>query len=550
MNILRRTLSKSPNLYKYSLRYERMALRGAYAETLDRVNVLGNDEGYGHTGCVNALSWARDGEILLSGGDDTTVRLWRIDPTDTETPYPYKCDAVINTGHQGNIFNAYLLPSSSHLATVSGDGQVRVFDIEQALAVSSVARVREFKTSQTCIRKYRCHRRRTKRIVTEESSDVFLTVAEDGAVRQHDLREPHRCRAECPAPLAKLPFDLSSLSLSPLVPYYFTVAGESPYGFLFDRRQSGRILQEEWGVPCTTDDYVTCVRRLGRKERARGEKKGFEHVTGTRMSQFNGHEVTYSSDAVYLYSMHDEAHEYIETKPAPLPPNSRKRKASSNLDDVAEMVTNLEDASSSSSSAAVDQEHENVPTSDELGDLLRHLAARSRDAVEEEDDTSDDEGPSDVQLPKKFQSPIVLPQRRFAGACNVETIKDVNFVGSEDEYVASGSDDGNFFLWEKSTGHVHGIYEGDGSVVNVIESHPRLPVLAVSGIDTTVKLFAPSRGENKFSRFGDAAKVIEANARRGRNRQYFSFASMIQHYQAAVRANAGEDGADEQCTFQ
>lgn len=64
----------------------------------------------------------------------------------------------------------------------------------------------------------------------------------------------------------------------------------------------------------------------------------------------------------------------------------------------------------------------------------------------------------------------------------------MNFVGSEDEYVASGSDDGNFFLWEKATGRLHGIYEGDGSVVNVIESHPRLPVLAVSGIDTTVKV--------------------------------------------------------------
>ncbi len=64
----------------------------------------------------------------------------------------------------------------------------------------------------------------------------------------------------------------------------------------------------------------------------------------------------------------------------------------------------------------------------------------------------------------------------------------MNFVGSEDEYVASGSDDGNFFLWEKGSGRLHGIYEGDGSVVNVIEAHPRLPLLAVSGIDTTVKV--------------------------------------------------------------
>ena len=64
----------------------------------------------------------------------------------------------------------------------------------------------------------------------------------------------------------------------------------------------------------------------------------------------------------------------------------------------------------------------------------------------------------------------------------------VNFIGNDDEYVASGSDDGNFFLWEKDSARLHGIYEGDGSVVNVIENHPRLPLIACSGIDTTVKV--------------------------------------------------------------
>jgi len=476
------------------------------------------------------------------------VRLWRMDSTDMDSPYPFKCDAVINTGHGGNIFNAYLLPSSNNLTTVSADGQVRVFDIERALSFSSIAREREFRTSETCIRKFRCHRRRTKRIVTEESSDVFLTVAEDGAVRQHDLRAPHRCRSECPAPLAKLSFDLSSLSLSPLAPYYFTVAGASPYGFLFDRRQTGRTLQEEWGVPCTTDDYVTCIRRFGRKERARGERKGLEHVTGTRMSQFNGHEIlmSYSSDAVYLYSMYDEAHENFETKSAILPPNTRKRKASQSLDDDSEPTSSSEEGSSSSSSSSTQG---GTSINEDLDNFLRHLGASSREFTENEE-TSEDEETADLQMARKFQVPVVLPRRRFAGACNVETIKDVNFVGSEDEYVASGSDDGNFFLWEKGSGRLHGIYEGDGSVVNVIEAHPRLPLLAVSGIDTTVKLFAPSRGECEFSRLRDATNIIEANARRGSNRQYFSLANVIHHYHAAVRATAGDDAADEQCAFQ
>jgi WD40 repeat protein len=64
----------------------------------------------------------------------------------------------------------------------------------------------------------------------------------------------------------------------------------------------------------------------------------------------------------------------------------------------------------------------------------------------------------------------------------------VNFLGPNDEFVASGSDDGNFFIWDKHDGKLQGIYEGDSSVVNIIEGHPYFPLVAVSGIDTTVKV--------------------------------------------------------------
>lgn len=66
----------------------------------------------------------------------------------------------------------------------------------------------------------------------------------------------------------------------------------------------------------------------------------------------------------------------------------------------------------------------------------------------------------------------------------------VNFLGPRDEFVVSGSDDGNWFMWRKSTGQLHDILEGDSSVVNVVEGHPHLPLVAVSGIDTTVKVCA------------------------------------------------------------
>jgi hypothetical protein len=88
-------------------------------------------------------------------------------------------------------------------------------------------------------------------------------------------------------------------------------------------------------------------------------------------------------------------------------------------------------------------------------------------------------------------APVVYPRRLYKGARNVETVKDVTFLGAEKNYIGSGSDDGNFFVWSKE-GKLEGIWEGDGSVVNVIEQHPSLPLCAVSGIDSTVKVGLPA----------------------------------------------------------
>ena len=39
-------------------------------------------------------------------------------------------------------------------------------------------------------------------------------------------------------------------------------------------------------------------------------------------------------------------------------------------------------------------------------------------------------------------------------------------MGTKSDKIASGSDDGYFFVWDKETGRLDGIWEGDGSVVN------------------------------------------------------------------------------------
>ena len=72
----------------------------------------------------------------------------------------------------------------------------------------------------------------------------------------------------------------------------------------------------------------------------------------------------------------------------------------------------------------------------------------------------------------------------------------MNFLGPCDDFVVSGSDDGNWFMWDKLTGKTVGIYEGDSSIVNVVEGHPYLPLVACSGLDHTVKVCSFFRFRN------------------------------------------------------
>ncbi|XP_068109647.1 DDB1- and CUL4-associated factor 8 [Hyperolius riggenbachi] len=83
--------------------------------------------------------------------------------------------------------------------------------------------------------------------------------------------------------------------------------------------------------------------------------------------------------------------------------------------------------------------------------------------------------------------------KRYKGHRNNATVKGVNFYGPKSEFVVSGSDCGHIFLWEKSSCQIVQFMDGDkGGVVNCLEPHPHLPVLATSGLDYDVKIWLPT----------------------------------------------------------
>ena len=75
-------------------------------------------------------------------------------------------------------------------------------------------------------------------------------------------------------------------------------------------------------------------------------------------------------------------------------------------------------------------------------------------------------------------------------------IKEANFWGND--FVMSGSDCGHVFVWEKDTAKLCMLLEADQHVVNCLQPHPYLPLLATAGIDYDVKLWAPINVESSF----------------------------------------------------
>jgi len=399
-------------------------------------------------------------------------------------------------------------------ATVAGDGQVRVHEVGE-IGHSGPPAASQLNHRHSCIRRLLCHERRVKRLVTEDSPHLFLTVSEDGTVRQHDLRTSHECNyGSCPPPLTKVDFELSTVSLSPLTPFQFVVAGDSAYGYLFDRRQAGRFLREERGM--VENGMTHCVRRFGRPASVFDGPGYREHITGARMSSQNGHEVllSYSADAVYLYSTRDDPEdENMASKPRPL----------SSTYDSAKTTCSKRPRDDSSHDTDDDMDTDDDDEGHEQASFLER---------------------ADISRDEYTGVPLILPRVRFEGARNVDTIKDVNFLGPDDEFVTSGSDDGNFFVWRKN-GSLQGLFEGDGVVVNVIEGHPHLPLIAASGIDTTVKLFAPVSGPSAFSRMDSAERIVASNARQSKVSRKLQRRDLT-----ALLAAVSNDSTDVQCNHQ
>jgi WD40 repeat protein len=364
-------VSKSP-----SIAYHRSShFTDDIVSRLDRIDILGgedaNGEVIGHTGCVNALAWSQSGHCLATGSDDRRIILWKLGSSD-EHPRAIKFSPVpdnggyprldiaqsdvIETGHRANIFNVKWAPNCSdqRLLSVAGDNEIRIFDLNKASSVDhrlkSGKEYKLWEEHRACSRVLRCHTGRVKKISTENSPDIFLTAAEDGEVRQTDLRVPHTCSRSqsygqgCPRPLMQFKMELYSISVSIQEPWLFAICGTSDRVYLQDRRMIPRLLKEEWGskLDAETAALTHCVRRFCREPKVANEAEespvsriygGRAHVTAVKISEANGRDLlaSYSGDGVYRFDIKGDPGSPKKVETSILPRNKRQKTSSGSV---------------------------------------------------------------------------------------------------------------------------------------------------------------------------------------------------------------------------
>ena len=115
---------------------------------------------------------------------------------------------------------------------------------------------------------------------------------------------------------------------------------------------------------------------------------------------------------------------------------------------------------------------------------------------------------------------------------------------SNGQFVTAGSDDGKFFIWDRASTNIVRILEGDESIVNCLQPHPSAPLLASSGIDPQVRLWAPSAedGKEEARAVADHASVSTANQKRMRADP---FEALLLNMGMTFEAGGGGEDGDE-----
>jgi WD40 repeat protein len=554
----------------------------------------------GHEGCVNSLVWNEKGTRLLSGSDDTRLKVWDIEQTDDYPPSYGAAGATsvmttdsttIETGHATNIFCAKFMSFSNdrRIVSCSADGSVKYLDLD----------------ATPVVRPFNCHTNMAFEVLPDpENPNIFFSCSEDGTVRQFDLRLKDHCDCDgCShGTYIKLhgtrnrPVGILTMAMRPLRSTYLSVGCVDGLVRTYDRRM----------VSTVSDENLN--NSSGSHSNANEQQQGLvyhfcpEHLMTPPDKRHRITSLKYNHDGHQMIVSYSGEHIYLVEPESQISSNDLKeirQRWQNKLKTISESASSSTTATESSTNHDVSSRpHENISLAsstliEQLFRLRDHRAnsnttdspsfpsptsiRRSRTTADHEDEEIDDDddqsrptnhhggshdatsspssthdlprspspntsvgghrssssdpqgtvnsghlighrsatttqgssrssqqGPSRVKRPRNGTSPSATDESTmnhladrdirmvYCGHRNVRTmIKEANFFGAYSQYVVSGSDDGRVFVWDRDSGDLVNLFTGDKRVVNCVQGHPLLPILAVSGIDKDIKLFEP-----------------------------------------------------------
>ncbi|XP_053684779.1 DDB1- and CUL4-associated factor 5 [Sabethes cyaneus] len=135
-----------------------------------------------HYGCVNAIEFSQEGELLVSGGDDRRVLLWHVDKSILEKESPVS----MQKQHLSNIFCLGMDSRNTRIFSGGNDDVVIVHDIQTRESVDVFL-----------------HSKPVYGLSIDPSNDdLFATAGEDGKILIFDMRDSSdvMCVSRCRSP--------------------------------------------------------------------------------------------------------------------------------------------------------------------------------------------------------------------------------------------------------------------------------------------------------------------------------------------------------------
>lgn len=417
------------------------------------------------------------------------------------------------SGHVSNVFATCFLPHKSDREVISGsnDSDIRYFNLDTKYCTV-----------------YKHHLKKVLSMcVNQTAPDTFLSCSADATVRLYDIRcnytgsktekfesstnHEHNIipqalgggrRTDRTKPKETLLLDykdgtvLYSIDISPNG-YNFIVGGGDGNVRMFDLRY----------VKNNCDDYVNIFRNIEVKPSYNCE------ATGCQFSK-DGKEIVASllSQYIYVFDVNTNYQKefLIDYKENNLNSNKIKKVRKIPFE------------------KAKDLTQEEV----KLTSMITHIVNNkyygqkegiSQDPIEDSEiEDTEDESDDEIEISDE-ESEIKTYKYQYKGHESRQTIKGVGFMGYNSEYVISGSDDNNIFIWDKKSSKLVRVLEGHDGIVNTCTLHPTLPLIASSGIDSYVKIWSPNGSlpddDELYTRKKRIQNIIEENTEKpiGRN---------------------------------